>query len=203
MGLSSCFPRFVAISFVLAFFPVRAHADERPDGETGARQTVPGRTLTVKLESDRTGTRLTTFELLGSGGHQGYYALDPICTAPCTATVSPAVPYRLVAPGMTPSSVFRLEPDRDADLRVHGGSWRAHVAGTLLSILGIAYIPTGGAMIGMQEAFGDPKSSGVVPVGAVMLGVGVVALAVGLPLWLGSRTRVAIDTRPRGAIVTF
>jgi hypothetical protein len=46
---------------------------------------------------------------------------------------------------------------------------------------------------GAQEAFGDDKSRALTPVGATLLGVGLVSLAVGLPLWLSNRTSITIQ----------
>jgi hypothetical protein len=44
-----------------------------------------------------------------------------------------------------------------------------------------------------QAAFGDERSHALVPLGGAFLGLGVLALAVGLPLWLGNRTVVTLS----------
>jgi hypothetical protein len=183
----------LAASITFALSPGVARADDRPAATDENGQSVLARPLKLTLESDRPGTRLAKFDFLGSGARHGFYDVEAICTAPCTANVLPASSYRVVAPGMTPSSVFQLQPNHDVDVRVRGGSWARNVAGTLLSVLGAVYVPVGAGLIGGQEAFGDSRSGALVPVGATFVGIGIVALAVGLPLWLGSRTHVTIQ----------
>jgi hypothetical protein len=164
-------------------------ADRAADGQNGATP----RQVPVVAEADREGTRLTRFDFLGSGPHHGFYEGEPVCTVPCRAFLSPGVSYRFVAPGMTPSGSFELSGTSEADVRVHGGSWAPYVTGVVLTILGAVYLPVGGGLFVGQEAFGNDKSRALAPVGATLLGVGLVSLAVGIPLWLSNRTSITIQ----------
>ncbi len=170
-------------------FAQNGPADRAVDGQNGAASPqVP-----IVAEADREGTRLTRFDFLGSGPHHGFYEVEPVCTVPCRAFLAPGVSYRFIAPGMTPSAPFALSGTSEADVKVHGGSWAPYVTGVVLTILGAVYVPVGGGLLVGQEAFGDDKSRALAPVGATLLGVGLVSLAVGLPLWLSNRTSITIQ----------
>jgi hypothetical protein len=197
-----CAALIAATSSAVSLHAPAARAEDRPAAGAATGQSVLTKPLRLTLGSDRPETRIVKFELLGSGIGRGYYAITPVCTAPCAADVAPESPYRIVGAGMTPSPVFRLAPGHDVDVDVRGGSWRAHAAGTVLSLLGAVYVPVGAAMIGAQEAFGDENSRALLPVGATFIAVGLTVLMVGLPLWLGSRTHLSIRAAaaPAGSV---
>jgi hypothetical protein len=186
-----------AISSSMGISSRDARAQDRL-AETGATgHTALSPQVPISLESDRPGTRLVRFEFLGSGPRLGFYQVDPVCTAPCTAAVLAGDTYRIIGPGITPSPTFQLSAGRETDLHVRTGSWGAHAAGMVFSILGATYVPVGAGMLVGQDAFGDSRSRALVPIGGTFLAVGLVALAVGLPLWLGSETRVtAVQAAP-------
>jgi hypothetical protein len=184
---------------------VDADAQERPATVEPPRlsDAAPNSSVVVQVTSDTPETTLARFDYLGSGPRGGFYEVSRICTAPCSATVPDTGQYRVVGPRMTPSSAFTLPCSRDpVDVGVHAGSWRQYAAGLTFSILGAAYAPTGAVFLATSE---DPRvRSSFLPLGATFLSVGVAALAVGLPLWLGNRTRVdvqrAIALGPSGLV---
>jgi len=193
-GLAALFALFGAFSSLLP----SARADDGPVAPGGNGQTTPATPPTpspshVAVESDRPGTRLVAFDFLGSGLRGGYYQVAPICTAPCAADLVPSGTFRIIGPGLTPSALFQIPPSPEVDLRVHTGSWGASATGMVLTILGAAYVPVGGGLLAGQAAFGDERSPALVPLGGAFLGLGVLALAVGLPLWLGNRTVVTLS----------
>jgi hypothetical protein len=111
------------------------------------------------------------------------------CAAPCDRVlVVNGMLARAVAPAMTPSNAFRIDPGPGTALvKVEGGSSSARSLG----IIGLAVgIPT--ALAGMT-LFSYGKASdkdGVATGGAVVLGAGAVALLVAIPLLFIGRTGV-------------
>ena len=66
----------------------------------------------------------------------------------------------------------------------------------MLTVLGAAYAPTGGGLLVAREAtLESSQTRALVPVGTAFLATGLVALAVGLPLWLSNRTHVDVRSR--------
>jgi hypothetical protein len=95
---------------------------------------------------------------------------------------------RAVAPDMTPSNAFRIDPGPGTALiKVEGGSSRARSLG----IVGLAVgIPT--ALAGMT-LFSYGKASdkdGLATAGAIVLGTGTVVLLVALPFLFSGKTGV-------------
>jgi hypothetical protein len=157
--------------------------DARPDMH-------PRPAIPVVTGSDYPRTRLVRVEFLGSGPRHGFYGVESICLVPCRAELTPGVSYRFVAPGMTPSPLFALSDAPEEGLEVRGGSWARYVTGVVLTVLGTVYIPVGTGLVVGQEAVGTDKSRALLPLGGTLLGIGVVSLAIGIPLWLGNRTTI-------------
>ena len=115
------------------------------------------------------------------------------CAAPCNKSVDPRFLYRVAGDGITPSPSFRFPPGHSAyKLEVDAGSSSAHTAGVVLTTAGICLAALGGAFLAVAAV--DRESPAVVPTaGAVGGGVGLISMAVGIPLWLSSGTSVRVD----------
>lgn len=115
------------------------------------------------------------------------------CRAPCNRSVDPQFSYHVAGEGITASAPFRFPPDRSTyKLEVDPGSSSLHTAGVILTTAGICLAALGGAFLAVGAV--DQEGPAVVPiVGAVGGGVGVISMAVGIPLWISNGTSVRLD----------
>ncbi len=111
------------------------------------------------------------------------------CQAPCGQVVAvEGVEARVVAPGMTPSGPFRIEPGAgSALLSVHGGSSSARLWGRVGLIAGVPL-----ALVGMTAfAYGRFEDrSGLKTGGEISLALGAALVLVALPLLVAGSTSV-------------
>jgi hypothetical protein len=161
----------VAVTFAMIARP--AHA-----------QSAPGM---IEVELERPGTVLQATEAW-TGWHTYWTSRAEVCAAPCRAEVPRELKYRVVGDGFPPSAVFSL-PGRDRVLlSVTPGDTRVHDGGGLLTLVG-AIAASAGAVTAMTSS-GD---KGSMIGGLVCLGVGGVALAIGIPMLLTSATTVRFE----------
>jgi hypothetical protein len=111
------------------------------------------------------------------------------CLAPCDRSlIVDGMLARVSAPGMTTSNAFRIEPGLGVALvRVDGGSATARSRGVLALALGIP-VTLGGAALYSYGAFDDRDPMRIS--GAVLLGVGALAVVASLPFLLKGSTTV-------------
>ena len=111
-----------------------------------------------------------------------------MCAAPCTADVRRELRYRVVGDGMPPSSTFSL-PDRERVLpKVTPGDAGVHDGAGLLTLVGAIATAAGGV-----TALASGGDRGSMIGGLTCLGVGIVAMAVGIPMLLASATTVRFE----------
>jgi hypothetical protein len=132
-----------------------------------------------------------------------------VCQVPCDRPLAVEdTQLRVVAPGMTSSNEFRIEPGSGtARLRVSGGSATARTLGIVGLVAGIPLSLGGGALFG-YGAVSDLQ--GMQTAGVVTLAVGAAAVVAALPLLLvgstkvrDARGRVIAQTPPRAACGVF
>jgi len=111
------------------------------------------------------------------------------CQAPCDRTLRvDGMDARVVAPGMTTSNVFRIEPGRGtANLKVDGGSAGSRTIGTVGFAAGIPLALGGMALWGYGKL---EDRRGLQTAGIVTLGVAAVALVGALPFLSAGSTKV-------------
>jgi hypothetical protein len=110
------------------------------------------------------------------------------CSAPCDQEVRvDGMEARVLAPGMTSSNTFRLEPGPGtANIKVSGGSATARTLG-LVGLIAGAPLTLGGAVMFGYGEFGDSEALRIA--GIATLATGAVMLVASLPLLaLGSTT---------------
>lgn len=111
------------------------------------------------------------------------------CAAPCDIKLTvDGLEARVVAPGMTPSNVFRFDGGGGvAGVRVDGGSASARRAGIITLAVGIPVALVGMGLFAMGRV---ERSSGLEAAGITGLAAGGVTLAFSLPLLLIGSTHV-------------
>src|SRR5579883_294240 len=121
------------------------------------------------------------------------------CGAPCDTSVDATATYRIVGAGVTPSAPFTLSAGApEARLRVHAGSATMRFAGFVITLLGAPFVALGGSFAIIGGTMSQPSAraaetaSGFQTAGYAMLGAGLGALAIGIPLLIASRTTVDI-----------
>jgi hypothetical protein len=112
-----------------------------------------------------------------------------VCVAPCDQSLLvDGTLARVSAPGMTTSNVFRIDPGPGVALvRVDGGSAKARSFGVLGLAVGIPTLLGGGALYS-YGAFAERDAMRIS--GAVVLGVGALAVLASIPLLLVGATTV-------------
>jgi hypothetical protein len=156
----------------------------------------------VHLGSSYPGVWLELRSTVDEGGWQ------KACMAPCDQSLAVAGTLaRVTAPGMTTSNPFRIEPGAGrALIRVDGGSAEVRFFGILSLSLGIPTLLTGGTLYSYGK-FSDRE--GMRDAGAVVLGVGALAVVGALPLLFSGTTKVrdaqgsVIAKGPSGAPAVF
>lgn len=114
---------------------------------------------------------------------------QPRCKAPCGQYLDvEGAELRVTAPGMTPSSAFRIEPGSGAALlTVNGGSSAARALGRLGLGIGVPLALVG--MAGFGYGHFDERR-GLETAGAITLAAGAALILVALPLLVSGSTSV-------------
>jgi hypothetical protein len=112
-----------------------------------------------------------------------------VCPAPCDVPIRvTGKQARVVAPGMTPSNPFRIEPGQGtAQFRVDGGSQSTRKWGILSMAIGAPVALSGMGLWGWGKI---QESKGLQTTGIVVASVGAVAIIGSLPLLASGSTRV-------------
>ena len=121
------------------------------------------------------------------------------CPAPCDLTLRvEGREARVVAPGMTPSNIFRIDGGPGvAGVRVDGGSASARRAGIISLVVGIPVALAGMAFFAQGRV---KESTGLQAVGVTGLAAGGVSVALSLPLLLLGTTTVK---NAKGSLIAF
>lgn len=156
---------------------------------------LPTATTLVHISGDLDGELLTQDERGGSEG-----AWIPVCSGMCDRELPTHALYRLGGSGVRKSKPFQLHGSREG-LRASTASSAGFVGGLTMVIIGAGSIVNGAAYLALAElangGFGSPDQ-GYLIAGGVLLGIGVVSLAIGVPLFGGNlRTVVNADETPR------
>ncbi|MEZ4234107.1 MAG: hypothetical protein R3B89_33340 [Polyangiaceae bacterium] len=111
------------------------------------------------------------------------------CPAPCGKVLEvDGTEARVLAPGMTPTNVFRLQPGvGTARLSVDGGSESWRTWGVLSLAIGTPVALAGGALFGLGHY---EDSQGMKTGGIIGLAVGGVAVLASLPMLISGSTSV-------------
>jgi hypothetical protein len=119
---------------------------------------------------------------------------------PCEVAVDPKYAYRIAGDGLVPSDSFLLPRGKDAvRLDAKMGSASGRFSGLVLMGLGAGGIALGGAGLVASPVLDSHDSgsaafrTGVRDGAYVALGAGVIAVGVGLYLWLSNDTTVRDD----------
>jgi hypothetical protein len=176
-----------AMSYTHAVFAEPAETFTVPP--KAAPASLPGATARVHVSIDYESATIETRSSVDRGDW------STACRAPCDhSLVIEDTDLRVVAPRMTPSNEFRIEPGTGtARLRVSGGSSAARSFGIAGLLSGIPLTLGGGALFGYGEV---RDRSGMRTVGIVTLAAGAAAVVAALPLLLVGSTRVR-DARGR------
>lgn len=121
------------------------------------------------------------------------------CPAPCDLKLQvEGREARVVAPGMTPSNVFRFDAGQGvAGVRVDGGSASARRAGVIGLAIGIPIALAGMAFFAQGRV---KDSTGLQAAGITGLAAGGVSVAISLPLLLIGTTSVK---NAKGSLIAF
>jgi hypothetical protein len=121
-------------------------------------------------------------------GYQYVETWEVACAAPCTTTVDAASTYRVNGSGVSTSRNFSLPPGRDP-LKLHlvGRSAVLHSTGIVLTFVGGIVAVTGAVGLFSSPALSDAAAAADVRgAGWAALGSGVLALAIGIPMWIAT-----------------
>lgn len=192
-----------------------AMAQAHPAAEQATGQPVtplvatPPLVVTVFVSSDRDGTFFGRAAAFGPVPRRlrwpdlawdGVTFAPGVCAVPCSTQIAVSEgPYRVVGPDMAPSQPFDLAAiSNGLDVHVHAGSWPGYVIGRVSEILGTVFAVTGAVELVAWEAVGHPRvvnhTAGVLlPSGISFAALGGVLLAIGIPLFSASQTRVDLS----------
>ena len=177
--------------------PIPPHAHERDhDHERG------GDRVAVTIEGPREGIVVERQVASEETGGRVAFVLpietstdtwESVCVAPCRVELPRWSSYRVArANGVTGSGEFTLPANRETmKLTVDPGNLLVHRIATALISVGTAAAITGGALISAAakwEKESDPRTAGIITGAA-----GLVLLAVGIPLAIGTQTHVDAD----------
>lgn len=118
---------------------------------------------------------------------------ERVCVTPCKVELPKYASYRIArANGVSRSSEFTLPQSKDTlKLDVEPGDlWWNRTARVVLGA-GTAAAITGGAIIALASTFDNEKDVRIA--GIITAGAGLVLVAVGIPMMLGSKTHVKTD----------
>ena len=164
--------------------PVRAPAEKDAAGELRqAQQRQRAESAHVHLHVSYPNAWLEIASLVDDNGFRR------VCPAPCDVPVRVVGKQaRVVAPGMTPSNPFRIEPGHGtAQFRVNGGSERTRQWGIWSFAVGAPVALSGMGLWGYGKI---QDSQGSQTAGIVVASVGAAAIIAALPLLSMGSTRV-------------
>ncbi len=136
----------------------------------------------------------------------------PLCAAPCRMRVGRAFHYRLDGPGLVTSDAFvlpaawnavRIEVDAAHSARKIGGI-AATLTGAGSALYGLVFLAASSAgttrdsTTSQDRVLTSEERGALRGVGSGLLVLGVVALAVGIPLWVGN-AQTQVGVAPLGA----
>jgi hypothetical protein len=114
-----------------------------------------------------------------------------VCSVPCDLMVPAGYDYRLAGAGLVASDIFRPTPGSPYDLRATMASRATENLWRNLSIAGVASLASGTLFLAYAAKSQDEgAASWMKGPGYAFIGLGTVALAVSVPLFLSNRTRV-------------
>ena len=118
---------------------------------------------------------------------------EPVCVAPCRIDVDPYATYRISGQnGISGSGEFTLPQKSDAlKLNIDTGDRRGHVVGQALTAGGTVALIVGGLLLATASKFSNESEARIA--GGITGGVGLAAMAVGIPLTIATRTKVSTD----------
>lgn len=118
---------------------------------------------------------------------------ERVCVTPCKVELPKYSSYRIArANGVSRSHEFTLPQSKDTlKLDVEPGDLWWNRVGHVVLTAGTAAAITGGAIIGLAAKFEDEKDVRIA--GLITAGAGLVLVAVGIPMVLGSKTHVKTD----------
>ena len=120
-----------------------------------------------------------------------------VCLAPCNLRLDPARQYQIAGEGVAASNVFDVtSPTGRVDIDVKAGSAGRLALGQALTYGGAGLLLAGPISIAANGAFMPPALGSdmtVLWIGVGMTIVGAVALAIGIPLWVTSATKLTFD----------
>jgi hypothetical protein len=161
------------------------------------------RRVTVRIDSTRPDNvverRTSVKEEVGAFIVLPFRAMDStweqVCVTPCQADLDRFSTYRVRAQnGVSASHPFTLPQVPDAlHLRVDSGSLVAHRVGQSLTLIGISAAIVGASLLVAAPDFRHPNDARIA--GGVTGGTGVAFAAVGIPLTIGTDSRVQGDNR--------
>ena len=133
---------------------------------------------------------------VGTGGSAYAMSYRGLCDSPCNRPVAiePGARYFIGGDRVTPSKHFRLPEGEDSTLQVRAGSKGLRIGGLILASIGIPFAIGGASILGVASTLDREESprSTFMTAGGAMLGVGLVALAAGIPMMIVGRTRVQV-----------
>jgi hypothetical protein len=147
----------------------------------------------------------TGLALTGEGSATELETFTDVCTAPCTAMVSPTGRYRLAGPGLRPTEPFYLVSPESNTIDARMASNLKHNWGRLLSLyIGPPLVLVGGILLATAPT--DSTNAGCGPscpnnqandylFGGIVAGLGVATLTTGIVLWASSSSSVSINGR--------
>ena len=154
----------------------------RYEGLDKAGSEAPG--VPVHVELDESGTQLEEVPWRYRGvpttpRAEYYVGSSPLCVGPCSTTVWSNRYYRVTGAGMAPSDPFTVPPQSDVRLAVtQRGNRGLRDAGGVLTVLGGLSFVMGAS--GFAASGGSDRTS------ETFLVTGLIALAVGLPVWISN-----------------
>jgi hypothetical protein len=188
--------RGLAVSILVAAFAAArgVRADQAGDAPPGQPERAAAPAARVELDADD--ARATLSRHVGTGALFVPYRSRPkivaqwedVCLAPCGRDVDTRALYRVDGEGLAPSGSFFLPPG-PVRLRAQTGRLVGRAVGVAFTALGASYAPTGAVFLGLSALPGDTRPT-FRALGGTFLGLGVVALAVGVPLLVANTTRV-------------
>jgi hypothetical protein len=178
-----------------------------PEPEPEAPEPEPAPATVAEPEAKRGGLWAVRVQLSGGApGELELFRIDPtgttesagtiggvpytrVCRDPCDdrVEVNPHDEFFVAGARLMPSKTFALEGASEVELRVRPGPKPIRFAGFGLTVSGALLIPAGGLLVGAVDRGKGPDIAGF-----TLIGVGVVALAVGIGLLVRGRTLVNV-----------
>ena len=174
-----------------------SESESEPEPESEPAMPIPATSAEpgtrVVFHGGSPGTELELFRLDPNAESEAVGRFDGIpytrvCIDPCERRVElrPDDQLFVAGPRLMPSKLFTLDSAaNELDLHVRPGPKRIRFAGFGLTVSGAILIPGGGLIVGAIDRGRGPEIAGY-----TLIGVGIVALAVGIGLLIRGRTLV-------------